>query len=269
MKRLSEDLGTLEEHMADQFINMVHNGLNMISVIWIIYQANWRILLVFPFMAAISVTLFSFMAPAHKSICSLLGKTDRPIGNLRNESIQGNSTIRAFKKEKQFMGQNTKLLDNDLLVHKTSIAIWMWFGNTNCFNMQALSFFSVTIMLFYKGTSNTDIIWRAMLLESIWDLHGCLWCFLHQSGEMERRMVKVLKCFDILKIPQERTDAKTVLTDEQLKSWPSVGNIVYEDVHLRYRPDCDLVLKGVDFNIKGGEKIGIVGRTGAGKSTLI
>ena len=38
---------------------------------------------------------------------------------------------------------------------------------------------------------------------------------------------------------------------------------------MRYRPDCDLVLKGVDFNIKGGEKIGIVGRTGAGKSTLI
>lgn len=38
---------------------------------------------------------------------------------------------------------------------------------------------------------------------------------------------------------------------------------------MRYRPDCDLVLKGVDFNIKGGEKIGIVGRTGAGKSTII
>jgi ATP-binding cassette subfamily C (CFTR/MRP) protein 1 len=38
---------------------------------------------------------------------------------------------------------------------------------------------------------------------------------------------------------------------------------------MRYRPDCDLVLKGVNFEIKGGEKIGIVGRTGAGKSTLI
>ena len=136
----------------------------MFSVIWIIYQANWRILLVFPFMAAVSVTLFYFMAPAHKSICSLLGQTDRPIGNLRNESIQGNSTIRAFKKEKQFMGLNTKLLDNDILVHKTSMAIWMWFGNTNCFNMQALSFISVTIMLFYKSESGSNAIWRSMLL---------------------------------------------------------------------------------------------------------
>lgn len=82
-------------------------------------------------------------------------------------------------------------------------------------------------------------------------------------------MVKVLKCFQTLEIPQERSDAKTVLTEEQLKSWPSTGNLTYDDVHLRYRPECDLVLKGVSFNIKGGEKVGIVGRTGAGKSTLI
>lgn len=81
-------------------------------------------------------------------------------------------------------------------------------------------------------------------------------------------MVKVLKCFQTLEIPQERSDAKTVLTEEQLKSWPSTGNLTYDDVHLRYRPECDLVLKGVSFNIKGGEKVGIVGRTGAGKSTL-
>ena len=108
-----------------------------------------------------------------------------------------------------------------------------------------------------------------MVLQRIWDLHGCLWGLLHQSSDIERRMVKVLKCFQTLEIPQERSDAKTVLTEEQLKSWPSTGNLIYDDVHLRYRPDCDLVLKGVSFNIKGGEKVGIVGRTGAGKSTLI
>lgn len=216
MKRLTADLGTLEHHMADQFINIVHNFQNMFSIIWIIYHANWRILLVFPFIAGVSGTLYFFMMPAHKSICNLLGQTDKPIGNLRNESIQGNSTIRAFKKEKLFMGLNTKLLDNDILVHKTSMAIWMWFGNSNCFNMQALSFISCTIMLFYKGSSGTDTIWRSMVLQRIWDLHGSLWGLLHQVNDLERRMVKVLKCFETLEIPQEKTEAeaKTVLTKE-------------------------------------------------------
>lgn len=170
------------------------------------------------------------------------------------------------------MNLNAQLLDSDILVHRTSMAIWMWFGNSNCFNVQALSFISCTIMLFHSSSAtqgSADAIWKSMVLQRIWDLHHCLWGLLHQSSDIERRMVKVLKCFQTLEIPQERSDAKTVLTEEQLKSWPSTGNLVYDDVHLRYRPDCDLVLKGVSFNIKGGEKVGIVGRTGAGKSTLI
>ena len=169
------------------------------------------------------------------------------------------------------MNLNAQLLDSDILVHRTSMAIWMWFGNSNCFNVQALSFISCTIMLFHSSSAtqgSADAIWKSMVLQRIWDLHHCLWGLLHQSSDIERRMVKVLKCFQTLEIPQERSDAKTVLTEEQL-SWPSTGNLVYDDVHLRYRPDCDLVLKGVSFNIKGGEKVGIVGRTGAGKSTLI
>jgi ABC-type multidrug transport system fused ATPase/permease subunit len=170
------------------------------------------------------------------------------------------------------MNLNAQLLDSDILFHRTSMAIWMWFGNSNCFNVQALSFISCTIMLFHSSSAtqgSADAIWKSMVLQRIWDLHHCLWGLLHQSSDIERRMVKVLKCFQTLEIPQERSDAKTVLTEEQLKSWPSTGNLVYDDVHLRYRPDCDLVLKGVSFNIKGGEKVGIVGRTGAGKSTLI
>lgn len=50
--------------------------------------------------------------------------------------------------------------------------------------------------------------------------------------------------------------------------WPATGAITAKNVKLRYRKDTELVLKGLNLNIKGGEKVGIVGRTGAGKSTL-
>jgi len=50
--------------------------------------------------------------------------------------------------------------------------------------------------------------------------------------------------------------------------WPSQGRIIFKDVNLRYRPKTELVLKGLSFDIEGGHKIGIVGRTGAGKSTI-
>ena len=52
------------------------------------------------------------------------------------------------------------------------------------------------------------------------------------------------------------------------EGWPATGKIEFNDVKLRYRPNTELVLKGLSFEIEGGTKIGIVGRTGAGKSTI-
>lgn len=51
-------------------------------------------------------------------------------------------------------------------------------------------------------------------------------------------------------------------------SWPDSGTVVFANFAVRYRPGLDLVLKGVNFSVSGGEKVGIVGRTGAGKSSL-
>ena len=51
-------------------------------------------------------------------------------------------------------------------------------------------------------------------------------------------------------------------------SWPTTGSIVFRDYSLRYRPHLDLVLKKLNFVVEGGQRIGIVGRTGAGKSSL-
>lgn len=52
-------------------------------------------------------------------------------------------------------------------------------------------------------------------------------------------------------------------------SWPDKGNIVLNDLRMRYRSEAPLVLKGLSMNIKGGERVGVVGRTGSGKSSLL
>ena len=57
--------------------------------------------------------------------------------------------------------------------------------------------------------------------------------------------------------------------DDTLGEWPSKGKIVFENVKFRYRDDLENTLKGINLVIEGGEKVGCVGRTGAGKSSTI
>lgn len=53
------------------------------------------------------------------------------------------------------------------------------------------------------------------------------------------------------------------------KEWPSEGIIEVKNINFKYRPELELVLKNVSFSVKKGEKVGIIGRTGSGKSSLI
>lgn len=57
--------------------------------------------------------------------------------------------------------------------------------------------------------------------------------------------------------------------DDNMKELAPEGKIEFKDVSLRYRPTADLVLKNLNFTIESGEKVGCVGRTGAGKSSLV
>lgn len=77
-------------------------------------------------------------------------------------------------------------------------------------------------------------------------------------------MASVQKCFKLLDIPQENKNQP----EYKEKAWPSKGGIKFSEVVLKYRPTTEEVLRKLTLEIKGGEKIGVVGRTGAGKSTI-
>lgn len=89
---------------------------------------------------------------------------------------------------------------------------------------------------------------------------------VRMSSDIETNIVAVERIKEYSETKQEapwELPNSTVTVD-----WPSEGKVVFENFKVRYREGLDLVLRGISFNIAGGEKVGIVGRTGAGKSSL-
>jgi ABC-type multidrug transport system fused ATPase/permease subunit len=87
------------------------------------------------------------------------------------------------------------------------------------------------------------------------------------AAEVETNIVSCERVIEYTKLKQEGPWE----SDQQHRpnpSWPKKGEIVFQDVQCRYRDGLDVVLKGVDFKVQAQEKIGICGRTGAGKSTI-
>ena len=90
--------------------------------------------------------------------------------------------------------------------------------------------------------------------------------FLSSFSNFENTMTKMERSLSYTKIISER--AQTLTSDLALRDWPSKGEILFENYNVKYRNDTELVLKNINFHLKPGEHLGIVGRTGSGKSTI-
>lgn len=86
------------------------------------------------------------------------------------------------------------------------------------------------------------------------------------TGEVEANIVAVERVLEYTLLPSEAPDI--IPTRRPAISWPAHGAVSFVDYSTRYRPELDLVLRNINLDIKAQEKIGVVGRTGAGKSSL-
>ena len=91
-------------------------------------------------------------------------------------------------------------------------------------------------------------------------------CISGSEFEIEMNAVERLEYY----AHQLETEAPEIIPNQRPPpSWPTCGAIQFDHVKLRYRPELPFILHDVSFEIHGGEKIGIVGRTGAGKSSIM
>ena len=124
-------------------------------------------------------------------------------------------------------------------------------------------FFLLALVLIIKNRGTADTVTLVLLYNWTQDVHWIMH-IVTCWGWFKRNVNETQRVYNLHKAPQEKVKGP----DGSPPSWPSKGTLEFKGVVLRYRPTCDRALNGVNFFVEEGEKVGVVGRTGAGKSTL-
>ncbi|KAL3799546.1 hypothetical protein HJC23_008673 [Cyclotella cryptica] len=266
MNRFTYDTETLDVTLTmNMTVLMTSLGWILTGVILMAIILPWQLV---PIMF-VSVAYWTLVLHYRKSAVDLqrLDATSRsPVQAQLGEVIDGTSTIRTFGKSLYFsslfrkaLNENSGMMMNFMAAHRwLSVRIQLLGACTVLFAVAFVASFN-DILQISPGIAAILIVWSA-------NFTIALSFFVQGISESEASMTSLERAIAMTEISQEESRLLECMPVDA--AWPSKGDISFEEVRLRYRPGLPLSLDGLSFCLKSGQRCGVVGRTGAGKSTL-
>ena len=180
------------------------------------------------------------------------------------EGVSGTASVRAFGLQDQFVHGLRASIDQMNSAYYLSFSNQRWLSVRLDAIGNILVF--VTGILVVTSRFNVSPSIAGLVLSYILSIVQMIQFTVRQLAEVENAMVSTERLHYYGTNLDEEAPLKLTLVPD---SWPQKGNIVFDNVQMRYRDGLPLVLQGLDMNVAGGERIGIVGRTGAGKSSIM
>ncbi|EGC35107.1 hypothetical protein DICPUDRAFT_47873 [Dictyostelium purpureum] len=187
-----------------------------------------------------------------------------PIFSHFSETLGGVVSIRAYKKQYENILTNHARLDNNNKCYLTLQAMNQWLGLRLDFLANLVTFFACIFITIDRGTLSAANV--GLSLSYALTLTGNLNRATLQMSDTETKMNSVERICHYIKGPVESLQITDIRPPP---NWPEQGSIKFEDFYMSYREGLDPVLKGISIEIHAKEKIGIVGRTGSGKSSTL
>ncbi|KAI1286881.1 ATP-binding cassette sub-family C member 3 [Halotydeus destructor] len=180
------------------------------------------------------------------------------------ETVSGTTSIRAYQVENQFNLECDRKNDINNATNILCTAAVCWLTVRLEFLGNIITLLAALFAVYSRGDNLAATV--GLSLSYALSATGALNILVTASADMENNLVSVERCVEYTKTP---TEAEAGIEETKPNpSWPDNGVIQFKDYATRYRDGLDLVLKNLTFDVKAGEKVGIVGRTGAGKSSL-
>ena len=269
LNRLIHDLD-LSQEIIWMFNKILKSLIGLFTSIYICFMENRESIYASPIIALLAYLLLKYFITAGRDLNRLNGISRSPVISLFSETILGITTIRTFKKENPSKKKFYEKLNDHFGVMLYKYGTDNWF----CMSLDLISHFYLGFVLggAIFNIDSFDAKTVGIMLDYSSDFSEELLEVFEQGTHVEKSLISLERCDAYTKIQSENYEDEKIEKNKiyslEDKSWPNEGKVIYENYSMKYRPNCDLALKNINININSGEKIGIVGRTGSGKSSL-
>lgn len=264
MNRFSKDVEAIDQDVAPVAIGMIHSLASVIMIVILISVITPGFLIAAIFISMIYFAIGAVYLNASRDMKRLESVQRSPLYQQFGETLNGIVTIRAYGDGPRFIVDNHRRIN---AYNRPHIYLWAanrWLAFRVDITGALVSFFTATFVLINigkidAGAAGLSLTYAVTFTENV------LW-LVRLYSEVQQSMNSVERMKEYLEVEQE---AKAVIVDSRPPAdWPTGGSVEFINYTTRYRPDLEPVLRSVSFAVEPGEKVGIVGRTGAGKSSL-
>merc|ERR1712071_24632 len=266
LNRFSKDIGSMDEILPSTFFDMFSIGLENIGFIFLVGWVNLWLLLPLFFLAIIFLKLRNFYLKSARDVKRIESTTRSPVFTHLSSTLNGLTTLRAHQSQVIFQQTFDDLQDIHTSAWYMVLSMTRWFGlwlDWICIAYTAsVTYTCVALRDSISGSQ------AGLAISSTIMLTGAFQWGVRQSAEVENQMTSVERVIEYSQLKPE-AELESPPEKKPPSSWPSNGKILFDAMSLRYREIDQPVLKNINCSIEAKEKIGIVGRTGAGKSSLI
>ncbi|XP_037964111.2 ATP-binding cassette sub-family C member 4 isoform X2 [Plutella xylostella] len=266
LNRFSKDMGALDELLPRFLLECIQIYLVMFSILALNAAALVWTLLPTTIILLLFYTILQIYLKSAQSIKRLEGTTRSPVFSHMSATLNGISTIRSAGAQQRLVKEFDRFQD----IHTSTWSSYLASGVTLGFWLDFICvlYLAIVIVAFLVIDSKTIFSGNVGLaISQTLILTGMLQFGVRQTAEVISQMTsveRILQYTNIEREPQWEKGAR-----ETPKGWPSRGRIEFRNCYMKYTPEDLPVLKNLNIIIENGWKVGIVGRTGAGKSSLI
>ncbi|CAF4606534.1 unnamed protein product [Rotaria socialis] len=264
INRFAKDIDAIDSSLPSSFSSSFSTLIAVLITIIILIYGSW-----FAVFALVPLAiLFSFIQRVYVASSRQLRRLDSttrsPVYSNFGETVQGLSSIRAYNAQQRFIDMSDHLLDKNQACYFASCVANRWLAVRLESITNALTFFTALFAVLMRTHLTAGIV--GLTITYAMQISQSLNWLVRMASDIETNIVSVERVNEYAELEPE---APWEIAEKKPPSdWPATGEIQLNNLTARYRENLKLVLKGVTVNIQPGEKIGIIGRTGSGKSSL-